>query len=737
MEFFYLLRALWRQRWIILICTVVALVTATLFTKEAKKQYKSTAQLATGFTIPDLPNQGVNLPQAELKFNNAIENITSSKVLSLVSYHLMLHDLQAPDEAFTRLSAKSLVPYQKIDKQQTILLFSSYLDSMKVLNASDPQERILLRYCAAYAYNVEAILQDLQVARYQKTDYINITCTSFNPNLSAFIVNTICDEFKRSFGANKQQSSGRSVTTLDSLVKQKKAILDQKQAAKEQFQTNQGVSLDVNAESSNKLNQISTYESQLIDEKSKLEDLTYRVTQLNALIKAAEKKESTSSSANNSVIPTNKEYLRLRKQYNDLNNAFVAKGSNDATMKSRLDSISALMSSINLTEDSTAGVPQEKLYTVSPDQLKQQKLDAEAQLQAANLKISSIEAMLTQLRSGLSGMAAKAAVMQQLDKDIQIASADYTTAKDQLNVAMLNINSSASGNFKQTILGEPALAPEPSKRLIIIALAGVSAFILSSLIVILLAFFDQSIKSTREFQRLTNLRLLGTVNRVHFRRNDVLNKISLFENNKRNKVNIFREQLRKLRYEIEASNGHIFLFASTQARQGKTTLIETLAYSLSLLDRKILIIDTNFSNNDLTTAFEADTGFQKFHLNGNDFNKDYLKTYISKTSVKGVDIIGTEEGNYKPTEILHQDHLLNYLGYLKEEYDYIFLEGPPLNEFTDARELASYTDRIIAVFAADASLSAVDKESMLFFKEMNEKFLGAVLNKLDRINLET
>ena len=735
MELAYLFRALLRRKWIVLFSVAVALAAAIVFTRNFKKEYKSTARLATGFTVNE--NQGVNIPQVDLKFNNAIENITSPKVISLVSYHLMLHDLQSP-EPFVRLtiSEKESDEYKELNKQDAIATLSSALDSTRVLNAGVPEERRILNYLALCDYDVLSISQKLQVTRYQHTDFLNIVASTENPILSAFIVNTLCDEFKRSFGVNKRQTNDRSISNLDSLVKQKKAILDQKQSAKEQFQSSHGGALDVNMESNNKLSQISSYESELIDEKSKLQSYTYRAEQLNATINAANK-QTNSSSNTDETVAANRDFIRLRRQFKDLNDIYMSKGSNDPVLKSRLDSISRQMTKLRLAEDSstTTGKPDN---LISLDQIKQDKINTEAQIQASNLKISSIESMLEQLKSGLSGMAAKGAVIEQFNKEITIASAEYTTARDQLNNALLNSttgDNGQQGSFKQTVIGEAALAPEPSKKMLIIGMSGAAAFVLSSLVILISAFFDQSIKTPRELQRLTQLPLLGTVNRVKFKHNGILDKITLFEQNKKNRVNLFREQLRKLRFELENSHAKTFLFTSCQSRQGKTTLIEALAYSFSLVKKNVLIIDTNFSNNDLTVTFNAATVLQNFHLTDGTFNKDDIKALITKTSVEGVDIIGSEKGDYTPTEILHQDHLLNYLDNLKEDYDYIFLEGPPLNEFTDSKELAPFTDKVIAVFSAEAVLSEADKESINFFQELNDKFLGAILNKVDRHNL--
>lgn len=739
MEFAYLFKVLMRRKWIILACTVVALVAAYFFTKKIKHTYKSVAQLSTGFTVIQdlkLSDENFSLPQIDVKFNNAIENITSPKVLSLVSYRMMIHDLENPKEAFTAVKEedKQKDSFKKTDQKKLLTLLKQKLEGAVQLSPSVPEEKDAIAFLEVYDYDIGTIKNNLNVARYQRTDYINIDYVSQNPKLSAYAVNTLCQEFKRFYGLDQRERSDVSVVSLDSLVKQKKAIFDQKIQQKNQFMSSEGV-LDVGLEGSNKLGQVGTFESQLIEEKANQSNLSYQVAQLTKLIDAAKAKGMTSVIApttSNSGVG-NAEYMNLRKQYNSLNAQYIASGSSDAEIKRKMDEISQKMQKIDLA-DNSGGVTQDGgAAPVTIDQLIQRRVGLEGQLKATTQKISSIQSKISQLNGGLTGMAAKSANIEQLDKEIEMASAEYKEATQRYNLA-LNMTGATPGVFKQTMFGEPALLPEPSRKFMIMAISGITALIISCLIIIGKEFFDNSVKTPSAFQRLTGLPLLGVVNWVKFQQSNVLEKITLF-NEKEVRHNLFRELLRKLRYELESNGKRIYLFTSTEPQQGKTTLIQSLAYSLSLSKKRVLIIDTNFCNNDLTKATNANPVLEKFSLNGKPFSFEDLKSFISKTNAEGVDVIGCEGGDYTPSEILPKNHLLNYLDQLREEYDFIFLEGAPLNGFTDTKELIKYADGLIAVFSAEATFSAADKESIAFLNENREKFIGAVLNKVQEDNL--
>ncbi|HTI89859.1 MAG TPA: Wzz/FepE/Etk N-terminal domain-containing protein [Puia sp.] len=735
MEFAYLIKALFRRKWIIIISVLLALIASYLFTKNTKRQFQSTAQFSTGFTVSEemkLSDENFNVPQIDLKFNNVIENITSAKVITLVSYQLMLHDLQS-DRPFTRLDPTSLSKkaFVQVDPKRAIKVLKSKLDSIQALDPTISEEKALLDYLDLYDYDVETLQKELTVTRNQRTDYVNIVSLTPNPFLSAFMANTLLNEFKRFFGVNKRERSDVSIGGLDSLMRLKKANLDAKVGEKTKFMSNAGL-VDPSMEGSSALSQINSYENQLIEEKANQQNLNYRVVQLDALIKTARSKGLTSvnTAGVNATVQANdrSEYTRLRSQYNDLYSDFVQKGSRDADTKRRLDEIQKSMNKLNISDDSAAGGPE---GVVSLDQLVQKDIDAQAQLKASNDKINSITNKLSQLNGGLNGMAGKQATIQQFDKDIELASAEYKEAKEKLNLA--TNNESTPGNFKQTLTAQPASQPEPSKKLLIIGMAGAIALVLSSMVIVLIEFFDHSIRSPSNFQRLTNLPVLGLVNWVKFGDANILERIR-DEDHKRS--NTFRELLRKLRYEVEHSGKKIFLFTSTIPQQGKTSIIQALSYSLSLVKKRVLIIDTNFCNNDLTRAVHANPSLEKFSLNGKPFNLADLKGFVTPTAVVGIDMIGCEGGDYTPSEILPKNHLLNYLDSLKEIYDVIFLEGAPLNGFTDTKELLQYADTMIAIFSVESALSSADRESIQFLQENKDKFLGVVLNKIPEDNLD-
>ncbi|MDG2418054.1 MAG: hypothetical protein P8M17_03600, partial [Saprospiraceae bacterium] len=100
-----------------------------------------------------------------------------------------------------------------------------------------------------------------------------------------------------------------------------------------------------------------------------------------------------------------------------------------------------------------------------------------------------------------------------------------------------------------------------------------------------------------------------------------------------------------------------------------------------------------------------------------------------------VDIIGNRGTNHSPSEFFTGRDFQNFISDLKNNYDYIFLEGPSLNKYSDTRELVRFVYKIVSVFSAESEIKDADKESIDYLLNTNDKYFGSILNKIDLKNM--
>ena len=736
MDLAYLFRILLKRKWIIIGSAVLAAVVAWILTRNQQKYYFSSTRISTGFAIPDeikINESSTGMYDAEVKFNNAINTWSSPSVLSLLAYELILHDMTSPKPFRTLTATQKQSPfYKNVNPEEARKTFEEKLETMSVLTSYKPEEKALLEYLNLYGYGYKYLITYLNVFKVQATDYIEVDCKTENPELSAFMVNRSYAQFLRVYKNIRSTKSQESIDTLQSIMEKKKQEYDEKQ----KLVRDAGLT-DIAAETSSQQDLIAQAEQQLSDENDKQTDYSYQLRRIEQKLQALGA-PSTPGGTKTTSPNNNEELLQARKAMNDAYAEYLK--TNDKDKLARYNQLRQEYYSkyVNSEPVSSGGTNNSS----ERNDLLEKKQDLETTIQAGKDKIKNLQSRIANLRSTASSTSSRNAAVEALLQEAKMAEKDYFDARQRYANAT-EIGSSSVNNFRQLQLAQPAIEPEPSKRMVVVGMAGLVTGVTAVLIIVILSYLDSSVRTPAIFSKVMNLKLISIVNFMNMKNKALKDVITgnLKEKgvSEKKRSNTFRESIRKLRYEIEHSGKRIFLFTSTKKGQGKTTLIQALSYSLSMSKKKILIIDTNFSNNDLTVQLHGDPVLEK--ISNEDLSvSPKLKVKVFSKDVGagtgGIFIIGSQGGDYTPSEVLpSENNLLIHLQALLEEFDYIFLEGPPLNDFSDSRELVDYVEGVVAVFAATDIIKQIDKESAKFFKDLNGKFCGSVLNMIDLENV--
>ena len=193
------------------------------------------------------------------------------------------------------------------------------------------------------------------------------------------------------------------------------------------------------------------------------------------------------------------------------------------------------------------------------------------------------------------------------------------------------------------------------------------------------------------------------------------------------------EAYRILRTNIEFSNIDknikTILMTSSQQNEGKSTSISNLASTFaSLENKKVLIIDCDLRNPSVHKMFNVSniSGLTDVLTGQKDIEK-----CIEKTKVKNLDILKAGKIPPNPSEILQSKKMRNFMEVIKEYYDYIFIDSPPVGIVADASILAQYADGTILLVAANEADIEATKIAKERLEGVNANILGAILNKFE------
>ena len=168
----------------------------------------------------------------------------------------------------------------------------------------------------------------------------------------------------------------------------------------------------------------------------------------------------------------------------------------------------------------------------------------------------------------------------------------------------------------------------------------------------------------------------------------------------------------------------IFVVTSPTANNGKTINSANLAISFAQMGKKTLIIDADMRNPSLHKLFSlhSKNGLSEILAGLTD------NISVSKTDVDNLSILTAGKIPPNPTELLASDRMDKLLGFVREHYDCVFIDTPPINIVTDATVFAQNTTGYIVIVKTDTTKVPEVKTAVQTLESIGSSILGFILN---------
>lgn len=193
------------------------------------------------------------------------------------------------------------------------------------------------------------------------------------------------------------------------------------------------------------------------------------------------------------------------------------------------------------------------------------------------------------------------------------------------------------------------------------------------------------------------------------------------------------EAYRVLRTNIDLMAGRdnkVFLFTSFTPGSGKTFSVMNVAQSMAIKGARTLLIDLDLRKGSLSQALHKSQSGVSTWLSGKDNDIQQLIVPIGER----LDMIPAGILPPNPAELLLTEQYEQMIDFVKERYDYVFLDCPPIDIVADTAIIARKAD--ITIFAIRAGM--FDKQDLPLIESLyrNEKYphMALVLNGIDYTN---
>ena len=192
---------------------------------------------------------------------------------------------------------------------------------------------------------------------------------------------------------------------------------------------------------------------------------------------------------------------------------------------------------------------------------------------------------------------------------------------------------------------------------------------------------------------------------------------------------VISEQYRAIRTNIEYSNvdqnTKTILVTSSDKNEGKTTTVSNLAVSFANLNKKVLTIDCDLRNPSIHKMFKLNNIYGLTDILAKDRAVDKC---IQKTELENLYVLTAGAIPPNPAEILSSEKMKNLIEDLKNIYDYIFIDTPPIGLVTDAGALSSFIDGVVLVVKSESVEKKYLEETKKKLDAVDARILGAILN---------
>ena len=194
---------------------------------------------------------------------------------------------------------------------------------------------------------------------------------------------------------------------------------------------------------------------------------------------------------------------------------------------------------------------------------------------------------------------------------------------------------------------------------------------------------------------------------------------------------VIAESYRTLRTNIQYSSFDkkykSIVITSSEQGEGKSTTAANLALSLAQGEKKVVLIDCDLRKPSIHKKFKVSnaTGLSDV-LIGKELLSNTLKRH-------GENLLILPSGKIppNPSEMLSSKAMSNLLEELKEDFDYIIIDTPPVQAVTDSQILSTKVDGTLLVIRAKETKRESVHNAVNLLKKVNAHIMGTVLNGVD------
>lgn len=228
--------------------------------------------------------------------------------------------------------------------------------------------------------------------------------------------------------------------------------------------------------------------------------------------------------------------------------------------------------------------------------------------------------------------------------------------------------------------------PFSPKRMVVYLFGLVAGLVIPLGLMYVKDLLNDKIQTKEDIIRITQVPIIGEIS--HDEGNDNM----VVANSSRSAIS---EQFRALRTNLsfffKNSDEKVILLTSSMSGEGKSFVAINLGQILALTNKKVLLMELDLRKPGLSAKLEISNpiGFTNYVTSPELTSSDIVKPLKLQENLF---VVSSGPIPPNPAELLLSERTKTLMQELKQQFDYIIIDAPPVGIVTDAQLLASYSD---------------------------------------------